>query len=469
MPLLLTIARKEVRDVLRDGRFRVLSVVVVLVSLISLGAGWKQYHDISRQHGEAQASTRTQWVNQPPKNPHSAAHYGIYAFKPKSQLAILDTGIDPYVGVATWLEAHRQNEAAYRPAQDRTAVQRFGELTGAEVLQILVPLFIVLMTFSAFSAERERGMLRQVLSLGVPRHTLAAGKVIGVATALGLILLPVIVIAAAALALSSGGVLASTPARALWLAVVYLAYVLTVIAIALAVSARAPSSRVALIVLLTLWFVNSLVAPRAVGDLAAAVRPTPSAVEFRQAMQRDLGDTAAVQRRLEQRKQELFARHGVDTVEALPVAFSGISLQEGEEHANEVFDEHYGRLHGQYARQDAVYQWAGLAAPMLAVRSLSMGLAGTDFSHHRHFITAAEHYRRDMQRVLNGDLAQNQKPGQVYLADRGLWERIAPFDYDAPSTGWALAGQTRSLLALGVWLAGSFLVLGMAVRTMGID
>jgi ABC-2 type transport system permease protein len=34
------------------------------------------------------------------------------------------------------------------------------------------------------------------------------------------------------------------------------------IAVSLAVSARAPSSRVALVVLLTFWFVNSLVAPR---------------------------------------------------------------------------------------------------------------------------------------------------------------------------------------------------------------
>jgi ABC-2 type transport system permease protein len=467
--MLQTIARKEICELVRDGRFRVLSAVVLLVSIVSVGAGYKQFRDVRDQHAEAQAATREQWVNQPEKNPHSAAHYGVYAFKPKSQLAMIDTGIDPYVGVATWLESHRQNEAAYRPAQDRTAVQRFGELTGAEVLQVLVPLFIVLLTFSAFSAEREQGLTRQLLSLGAPRHTLAAGKMLGIGTALLLVLLPVTIAGAVALALSSGGVLASTPARALWLAASYLSYVVVAIAVSLAVSARAPSSRVALVVLLTLWFVNSLVAPRVVGDVAATIHPTPSAVEFRQALQRDLADTEPVERRLEQRRQELFQRYNVQSVEALPIAFSGISLQEGEEHANEVFDEHYGRLYGQYARQEAVYQWAGLAAPMLAVRSISMGLAGTDLSHHRDFITAAESSRRDMQRVLNGDLAEHGRPGQVYLAGRDLWERIPPFQYEAPSTRWALAGQTRSLLALGAWLLGSLVLLGVAVRTMPIE
>ena len=467
--MVVTIARREVRDLMRDGRFRLLAVVIVAVAAIALVAGWKQYTDVARQHAEAQAATRQQWVQQPAKNPHSAAHYGVYAFKPKSQLAVLDTGIDPYVGVATWLESHRQNEAAYRPAQDRTALQRFGELTGASVLQVLVPLFIVLMTFAAFSGEREQGLSRQLLSLGVARETLAVGKVLGILAALGLVLLPVLIMASAALALATGGVLASTPGRAAWLVVVHLAYALILIAVGLAVSARAASSRVSLVVLLSLWFVNSLVAPRAVGDLAATLHPTPPAARFARDLQRDLADTSAVQARLDRRKRELFARYGVQTVEALPVAFSGISLQEGEEHGNEVFDRHYGRLHDQFARQDRVQQWAGLAAPMLAVRSLSMALAGTDGRHHRDFMTAAEQYRREMQRVLNGDLATHARPGQVYLAKPSLWASIAPFTYAAPSTSWALAGQARSLLVLVIWLAGAAVLLLIAVRTMPVE
>src|SRR5688572_15483051 len=232
------IARKELTEILRDGRFRILSVAVLAVSVVSLMVGWKQYADVSRQHEEAQASTRRQWLNQSKRSPHSAAHYGVYAFKPKSPLAIVDTGIDPYVGVAVWLEAHKQNEFKYRPAQDRTAVERFGEMTAAETLQVLVPLFIILMTFSAFAGEREQGTLRQVLSLGVSRQQLAAGKALGIAAALGLVLLPATIAGVAALAFTSeGGLLAGDPMRAIWLAASYLAYFAIVIALSLAVSA----------------------------------------------------------------------------------------------------------------------------------------------------------------------------------------------------------------------------------------
>jgi ABC-2 type transport system permease protein len=454
--VILRIARKELIEMLRDGRFRVLSVAVLAISLLSLAVGWKHYADVSRQHELAQAATRAQWLNQTKKNPHSAAHYGVYAFKPKSPLAIVDTGIDPYMGVAVWLEAHKQNEFKYRPAADRTAVQRFGEMTGAETLQVLVPLFIVLMTFSAFAGEREQGTLRQLLSLGVSARRLALGKAAGIAMALALILVPSAILGVVALALTSdGGAIADDPARGALLVLFYLVYFAAIVAVSLGVSARARSSRVALIVLLTFWFANSLVASRMVSDLAAWLHPTPSAVEFQGALEAELNNQKEMQERLERRKAELLRQYSVDTVDALPIAFSGISLQEGEEHGNEVFDHHYGRLFDTYDRQNAVYQLGGIAAPMLAIRSVSMGLAGTDFAQHRHFVTAAESYRRLIQRTMNGDIAEHQKRGSVYLAGRELWEKVPEFEYTAPATSWVLGNVRASVAILLLWLVAA--------------
>jgi ABC-2 type transport system permease protein len=466
------IARKEMTEMFRDGRFRVLAAVVLAVSVVSMAAGWRHYADISSQHRTAQAATRDQWLRQPKKNPHSAAHYGVYAFKPKNPLAIVDTGIDPYVGVAVWLEAHKQNEFKYRPAQDRTAVQRFGEMTAAETLQVLVPLFIILMTFSAFAGEREQGTLRQVLSLGVSRQQLASGKALGIAAALGLVLLPATIAGVAALVLTSeDGTLApgGDPMRAVLLAVTYLAYFAIVIALSLAVSARARSSRLALVILLTFWFANGLVASRAMADLAAWLYPTHSAVEFQRALERDLNEPTEVERRLERRKAELLKQYGVTSIDALPIAFSGISLQEGEEHGNEVFDHHYGRLFEQYARQNAVYQLGAVVAPMLAVRSLSMALSGTDYEQHRHFVGAAERYRRSIQRVMNNDIVSNQKKGETYLAGRELWEKVPDFGYDAPSTAWVIANQRSSLIVLGAWVVASIALMIYVTKSMAVN
>jgi len=464
------IAYKELTEMFRDGRFRVLAAVVLGVSVLSLAAGWKQFVDIDRQHREAQAFTRTQWLGQTPKNPHSAAHYGVYAFKPKSSLAVVDTGVDPYMGVAVWLEAHKQNEFKYRPAQDRTAVQRFGELTAAESLQVLFPLFIVLMTFAAFAGEREQGTLRQLVSLGVSRRDLALGKAGGIAAAIGLVLLPATLLGVAALMLSDqDGVLSGDLSRAGLLALTYLTYFAILIAASLTVSASARSSRLALVILLTFWFANSLVASRVASDLAAALHPTPSAIEFQKALDADLGNQRDVEERLERRKAELFARFNVTSVDALPIAFSGISLQEGEEHGNEVFDRHYGRLFDQYARQNRVFQLAGLVAPMLAVRALSMALAGTDFDHHRDFTIAAESYRRSIQRVMNDDIAVNTKKGQVYLAGRQLWEKVPAFEYEAQPASWALARARWSMATLGLWLAMSMGLMLRAANAASVD
>lgn len=450
------IARKECLELLRDGRVRVLAVVLLILSAAAFAAGWRQFTDVTRQHEAARQATRDQWVGQPEKNPHSAAHYGVYAFKPTSQLAMIDSGIDPFVGVASWLEAHKQNEFKYRPAQDRTATQRFGEMTGASVLQLLVPLFIVLMTFSAFAGEREQGTLRQVLAQGVSPRLLAMGKFLGIGAALGLVLVPITLLGTAAIILSaSGGAFAADPARGVVLAAMYLGYFALVVALSLTVSMYARTARVVLVVLLAGWFANGFVAPRVVSDFAAWRFPTPSALEFQTALEKDLSDTAVVQARLEQKKADLFKTYGVDRIEALPVGFSGISLQESEEHGNEVFDRHYGRLFAQYGAQNTAQELGGIVAPLLAVRSISMALSGTDFAHHRDFVDAAERYRRDMQRILNGDIVSNQRAGQVYLASRALWDRVPPFDYLAPSTGWALGRAGSSLAILLAWIVAA--------------
>jgi ABC-2 type transport system permease protein len=138
-------------------------------------------------------------------------------------------------------------------------------------------------------------------------------------------------------------------------------------------------------------------------------------------------------------------------VDALPINFSGISLQEGEEHGNEVFDKHFGQLFSTYERQNYVQTLAGFAAPLLPMRTLSMALAGTDFAHHRAFVHAAEQYRRMIQRAMNGDIAEHAKPGVVYTAGPGLWDTVPDFAYDAPSTGWALKENWLSLSLMVGW------------------
>src|SRR5919197_242904 len=200
--MIATIARKEFIELIRDGRFRWAAAIVLALLATAIVAGAYYQRDLITQQRAAQAAEQARWYAQDPKNPHSAAHYGLYAFKPRLAPAFLDPGVEPYTGVAVWLEAHKQNELMFRPGEDATIAQRFGDMTVALVLQVVLPLVIIMLAFSAFAGERERGTLRQLLSLGLRPRDIVAGKTAGFAAALAVIAIPAALLGAATLALT---------------------------------------------------------------------------------------------------------------------------------------------------------------------------------------------------------------------------------------------------------------------------
>ncbi len=470
-----TIARREIVDVIRDGRFQWATAIVGALLLVSLLAGWKFQRDISSDHASAGRLARTQWLSQAPKDPHSAAHYGSYAFKPREPLTLFDSGVNPYTGVAAWLEAHKQNEFQFRPAQDQSSIARFGELTAATTLQMLVPLLTMLLAFARLSGEREDGTLRQIIAAGVPRRVIAAGKVVGVGMALGMVLVPAAIGGAVAILLASTGTgLQATLGRMGLLAGVYSVYFAIVLTVALAASAVARSSSQALAVLIAFWIVNAVIAPRVASDVARRLHPTPTAFEFAEAVERDTYDGLRVHeynlRRARDLRQRLLQQHGVSRVEDLPVNFRGIDYLEREAHSNQVWDEHYATLWRLFEAQVHTHQIVGFAAPLLAVRSLSTGLAGSDFSHHQHFATAAERYRRRLVDMMNGDIAHSSSSAQLgHTAGAELWSRLPAFDYRAPEVMWAIRRVGWSLTALLAWLAVGMVALLVAIRLMPIE
>lgn len=455
MDLILTIARKELREMVRDRRFRWCAGVCLVLLFAALVTGVVHQRRYAAERDLAERLDRQTWVDQGEKDPHTAAHYGVYASRPSSPLAFADRGIDAYAGQAVWLEAHAQNLAHDRPAEDRTALQRFGELTAAAVLQLLLPLLIVFLAADALVGERERGTLRQLASLGVPPGRLALGKALGVALALALVLVPAAVLGGAALMLVRGdGAASDLAARMALMMFAYVLYLAAFVAVTLAVSARAPSSRTALVVLLAFWIGNGLMLPRVFADLSERIQPTPSASAFWAPLREQLATGLASHNPNDPEalklKAQVLSQYGVERVEDLPINYAGIKLQAGEDSGNQVFDREFGRLWGAYERQADLQLLGAIAAPLLAVRSASMGLAGTDVHHHVHFATAAEEHRRALQRFLNADLSRNRDSS--YVAGRSVWEQAPAFTYSAPRLAGVARRQLLPFALLAAWL-----------------
>ncbi|MEM9868413.1 MAG: hypothetical protein AAF765_12035 [Bacteroidota bacterium] len=81
---------KETKELLREGRVRIAFVVVILLLGVSVWISARQYENVNQQYEIAKTAERAIWDNQGEKNPHSAAHYGTYAFKPKYPLSLVD-------------------------------------------------------------------------------------------------------------------------------------------------------------------------------------------------------------------------------------------------------------------------------------------------------------------------------------------------------------------------------------------
>lgn len=460
---ILIIARKEFIEMLRDGRFRVTAAIVFALLLVSLVTGWKYYVETEKNQSEANSATRRQWENQDEKNPHSAAHFGTYVFKQPSPLSYFDKGVDAYTGVGVWLEAHKQHPFLFRPAEDTLSVARFGESTAASVLQILLPLVIILLAFGIFASERERGTLRQLMSVGVSGREIAIGKSIGAAMALSILLIPAAIISVFALILTSNStlLLENLPRFGL-IFLAYLLYFGIFLFISLIVSARANSARSALVVLLAFWIFNCLIAPRIASDLAEKLYPTPTIAEFWAKIDSDMKDGVdghnPASARTEEFKKKVLAEFNVTRVEDLPVNFTGLSLQAGEEYSNEIFDRRYGELWEVYKKQSRVHEMFSLVAPFESIRAFSMSVAGTDFWHHRSFANSAEQYRRMLNREMNLNLAYNSRSdGKEYKAGGDLWRSVSDFNYSPPTLSEVLGWQMRNI----VFLCGWFLVTGI--------
>ena len=467
-----TIARKELLEQLRDARFWWTGGIILVLLLIALLLGWQQMQRVDGEHAAARAVAYQQWLDQGDKNPHQAAHFGQYAFKPVSPLAFVDPGIDQFVGSTVWVEAHKQNEFNFRPARDATSLQRFGELTMAFVLQILVPLVIVLLAFSAFTGERERGTLRQLLSIGVRPTQLLVGKGLAIMAAVGALLLPMALLGFIALGFAGNQHASMTNLyeRSAWLILGYAIYLTGFIALALGASAASSSSRKALIVLLAFWVVNGFIAPRIMTDLARLFCPSPTKVEFQNGINEARKATFGhdeTHPAFAAFRDEVLKKYNVARIEDLPVSFRGLSLRKDDENGYRIYDQHYGALWATYASQERIRAIAGFAFPLAALRPFSMGLAGTDTFHQNQFATAAELYRRQIQTAMSEDLIQHHKNGDTnYVSNRQLWEKIPALEHKIPEAGTAIAQQSLNLGILLAWIFATIAFAVMAARRL---
>ena len=478
MNRMLMIARNEGRLMRRNRVAQLAILMLLLLSVVATltSVAHRDASDALRARFQTQADRA--FDGQPARHPHRMVHYGHFVFRPLPPLAAFDPGVDPFTGSTIFLEGHRQNSANFGDVRQSSLLARFGSLTPAFVLQVLAPLVLIFVGFGAVAREREQGTVRVLKAHGTSATALMAGKVLALAAIAALMLLPALLSLVWLVAIEG-----AAPAAALALGFGYAAYLLLWAVGIVAMSSMVGSARTALMTLLGLWAFAIVLVPRVAPDMALSMVPSPTRLETDIAIHRDLrriGDSHDPDDpHFKAFKAQVLDRYGVEKIEDLPVNYRGLLAMEGERLTSGLFDA-YARAQFEGERdQGRIVAAFGLISPTIALRSLSVALAGTDLEAHRRFLQQAEAYRYKIVQQLNrlqaetvtyaDDGSRNSDPeaGRRVRIDPRHWHDIPDFTYRGPSLRERLMAAGPGAAVLFFWSLLVGLVLGAAMRKLG--
>ena len=247
-------------------RVRIL-VYLTLFFIVGLGfvtwLGIKQNNNQQQQQQDAQEHVRKQWESIDAMNPHGAAHYGSYAFKPVTSLSSIDDGVNAITGNVLRLEGHVQNEMVYSEASQSLSVSKFGKLKSSLLLQYVIPLLLLFLAFAAVSSEKETGRLKLLVFQGASLSKLIFAKAFSV-WLYGLLLLAVTVFIQTIINISSSN--ADMIERTMYLLLAYSAYYYIIATLAVYFSARFKNSTAALSSMLAVWILWTIFFPKIWGN-----------------------------------------------------------------------------------------------------------------------------------------------------------------------------------------------------------
>jgi len=450
------IAIQELRSLLRSRALLAAWGACALLLGFSVFIRVPAHLAAERWKTETAQIVRDQWVNQGSRHPHSAAHYGIYAFRPLSSTAVLEPGVSEFIGQTLPLETHQRHFAIHPPVDDATTARRMAGLSPSLIALSLIPLLLILFGYGMVSQERETGTLTQLLATGIGPGQILWGKAAALAALATGLVVAKLLIEGAALAWIGGADLV----RFAGLQMLQWLYAMVWVFLILGISARTRASHTALALLLLAWIANGFLLPRAAGSVGRLAVREPSVEEFRAAMQHDISFREDGKRWVDDWSKSLIAktleRYGVQRIEDLPVGYAGIMLKNSDAHYEQVFEKHFARLHQIHRRQEVWHHALSWMGPMIAARSLGQGLAGTDLAHAVHFANDSERYRRMFVEATNDAIEKGTRgSGWSLRLDRDYWESIPAFRYEMPGAGWALQQHPFSMAILVLWLAGS--------------
>jgi ABC-2 type transport system permease protein len=456
------IARQFWRNAFKSTSMYAMMLVAAMILSYAAYSGWRNYtvQNSIRKHYQEQA--RQRWENNPDKHPHRMAHYGSFAFRLKHPLSMFDFGMESFTGNAVFLEAHKQNTVNFSEASFSTGLLRFGEISMAMLLQVILPLIIFFLGFASVASERENGTLKVMLTQGAGWKEILTGKSLGLAGLSLLFFIPVAIVTLLLLLTAKDApITADEVLRYAGTVISYWLFFQIISVVTVLISAVSNTSKDALMKVLALWLFFIILLPKTTQALGSYFYPSPSKIEFETAVEKDLveeGDSHDPEDpHYKALKDSVLLAHHVDSVQQLPFNYSGFVMREGERLSAEIYNRHQRELLDVYRKQSSLARFTAFVNPYAAIRNISMAFSGTDFESYASFQKQAEAYRYQLAQEMNAlqmEYISNAKPGphdKPHTISRDHWKAFPDFKHRFVTTETVLRKEAWSIMALLIW------------------
>jgi len=458
------IISNELRLIGQQRVFKGYLVIVLALWIVATTISFNQYKNEETTRLSYQNYHRTMWENQDAKNPHMAAHYGTFAFKPANALSIFDNGINTYSGSFIYLEAHRQNDFICSPAQNASIFIRMGELNLSFLFQIVLPLLIVTLCIGMFNTEKSTGLLSFIEVNSFSKQKLLLYKsvallLITVIIYSSLYILTVFLTTILGVKWQAGNIQSLT---GLLISQVVFSYIL--ILLFLFISLKAKDIKHATIVSLSVWILLFFILPRVAVNIANTIYPLPSNLAFKEEIKKEVENGIDGHGRGDREKilidSVLKANH-VDSTQKLPVNIDGIMLLKGEEHTAVIYNKHFSELKKSILQQQQKAEVISLFSPYLLIKNLSMSICKTDLQSEFNFREQAEAYRYYFVQELNKNMMLKSKENEfnTYKIHKHDFSAIRDFHYTDFNLSDTLKNKWQEMLALAGLLATMLFVI----------
>jgi ABC-2 type transport system permease protein len=458
------------------GTLWLIGIVNILV-VFALISGFKNLNQRQKTEEHYSQEVRERWESRPDKHPHRMAHYGYVAFRQRFPLSFFDFGMDSYLGNAVFLEAHRQNTVNFSEASLSNGLLRFGEISAGMILQLLLPLLIFFWGFDLVAREREHGTLRILLTQGVSWQEIIVGKSLGLFYLALSVFIPSAVLGLALLFFSE--YTTENPQlylRYLLLIISYLVYFFVLAALAVYVSARAKSSKSALIQLIGVWLFFTLMLPKLSQVAGQNIFPTPSKIEFDTTVEQELiqqGDSHNPNDpHFKALKDSLLAAYKVDSTHKLPFNYAGYVMREGEKLSTETYKKHEAQLVETYQKQQNVVRLTAFFNPYVAIKNLSMALSGTDYAAYNDFQHQAEEFRYQLAQTMNelqikyiSNKVKSSADKNAVISKKN-WADLPDFQPQFLAIGEVCQNEILSSISLVLWVLGLGVLVKYSVKNL---